>query len=113
MANIGTFTTTPDGGFTGAINTFSLHVKSAQFRVNESQNPNAPDYRIFAGATELGAAWKQVSKDNRDYISVKLDDPSFPDEIKAILVEGDDGYSLVWSRERKVRKPRRARKIEA
>jgi uncharacterized protein (DUF736 family) len=113
MATIGTFTQTQDGGYTGAINTLSLNVKSAQFRRNESENPNAPDYRIFAGATELGAAWKKTSAENREYLSVKLDDPSFPEEIKAILVEGDGVQNLVWSRERKVRKARRPRKAQA
>jgi hypothetical protein len=34
MSTIGTFTKTADG-FTGAINTLSLNVKSAQFRPNE------------------------------------------------------------------------------
>ncbi len=37
-----------------------------------------PDYRILAGATEFGAAWKKTSNEGRDYLSVKLDDPSFP-----------------------------------
>jgi uncharacterized protein (DUF736 family) len=113
MANIGTFTRTPDGGYTGAIATLFLNVKSAQFRANPSENPAAPDYRIFAGHAELGAAWRKTSKENRDYLSVKLDDPSLKSEIKAILIEADEAFNLVWSRERKVRKPRRARKTEA
>lgn len=112
MADIGTFTQTQDGGYTGAIATLFLNVKSAQFRVNASENPAAPDFRIFAGHAELGAAWKH-SKDGRDYLSVKLDDPSLKSEINAILVQGDDdGFKLVWNRQRKVRKPRRARRTE-
>ena len=36
----------------------------------------------------------------RDYLSVKLDDPSFPAPIYASLVkvEGDEGLTLIWSR---------------
>jgi hypothetical protein len=36
----------------------------------------------------------------REYLSVKLDDPSFPAPIFASLVtvEGGDGYALIWSR---------------
>ena len=58
MATIGTFTQTADGGFTGSIKTLTLNVKSAQFRPNGKTTDKAPDYRIFSGQTELGAAWK-------------------------------------------------------
>ncbi|WP_156180163.1 DUF736 family protein, partial [Bradyrhizobium sp. LTSPM299] len=36
----------------------------------------------------------------REYLSVKLDDPSFPAPIYASLVkgEGDEGFILIWSR---------------
>ena len=96
MATIGTFTKTADG-FTGAINTFSLNVRSAQFRPNQKADVSAPDFRIFAGRAELGAAWKKTSAEGRDYLSVKLDDPSFPTAVYASLVVAEEGYSLVWS----------------
>jgi len=51
-------------------------------------------------ATEFGAAWKKVSRENRDYLSVKLDDPSFVAPIYASMVDAEDGYSLIWSRSR-------------
>ena len=50
---------------------------------------------------ELGAGWQKQAKDTeRDYISVKLDDPSFPAPIYATLieVEGQEGVQLIWSR---------------
>ena len=44
----------------------------------------APDYRIWAGAIEFGAAWKKTARDSeREYLSVKLDDLSFPAPIHA------------------------------
>jgi len=45
-------------------------------------------------------AWKKTSNEGRFYVSVKLDDPSFPAPIYATLVEGEeaDSYSLIWSR---------------
>ena len=101
MATIGTFTQNDDGSFTGAINTLSLNVKSAQFRPNEKTRPNSPDFRIFAGKAELGAAWKETSKEGREYLSVSLDDPSFAKKIDAALVDADEGYNLVWSRSRR------------
>ena len=100
MATIGTFTKNENGvGFTGAVKTLTLNVK-AKFVPTEGESERGPDFRIFAGATEFGAAWKKTSKENRDYLSVKLDDPSFPAPIYATLVEveGEQGLQLIWSR---------------
>ncbi len=97
MASIGTFTAQGDG-YTGSIKTLTLNVRTAVLRPNEKSDDRAPDYRIFAGQTEFGAAWKRTSRENRDYLSVKLDDPSFSDPIYASLVEAEDGFSLIWSR---------------
>ena len=97
MATIGTFTAQGDG-YTGSIKTLTLNVKSAQLRPNDKSDEKAPDFRIFAGSTEFGAAWKKTSQQNRNYLSVKLDDPSFPAPIYASLVEVEDGHSLIWSR---------------
>ncbi|ACG77901.1 conserved hypothetical protein [Phenylobacterium zucineum HLK1] len=100
MATIGTFHKQADGSYAGAIKTLSLNVKAAQFRASETDNEKGPDFRIFAGQTEFGAAWKKTSRENRDYLSVKLDDPSFPAPIYASLVDAEDGYALIWSRSR-------------
>lgn len=101
MATIGTFTKQADGSYAGAIKTLTLNVKAAAFRPNEAKaDDKAPDFRIFAGSTEFGAAWKKTSRENRDYLSCKLDDPSFPMPIYASLVDADEGYSLIWSRSR-------------
>lgn len=97
MATIGTFTQQGDG-YTGSIKTLTLNVKAAQLRPNDKTDEKAPDYRIFSGQTEFGAAWKKTSQQNREYLSVKLDDPSFPAPIYASLVEVEGGHSLIWSR---------------
>jgi uncharacterized protein (DUF736 family) len=99
MATIGTFTAS-DNGYTGSIKTLTLNIK-AKFVSTEKDNDKAPDYRIWAGAIEFGAAWKKTARDSdREYLSVKLDDPSFPAPIYASLVkvDGDDGLTLIWSR---------------
>ena len=98
MATIGTFTKSEDGSLSGSIKTLTLNVKTAQFRAVEKDNDKAPDYRIFAGSTEFGTAWKKTSRENNDYLSVRLDDPSFPAPIFANLVDADEAYSLIWSR---------------
>jgi len=106
MATIGTFHKTESGDLTGAIKTLTLNVQKAQFRKSETDNDKAPDFRIFAGQTEFGAAWRKTSRDGgREYLSVKLDDPSFSGPIYASLVDAAEtsdavGYSLIWSRSR-------------
>lgn len=99
MATIGSFTASGNG-FNGTIKTLNLNVK-ATIRAVERASEKGPHYRILAGATvEFGAAWKKTSNEGRDYLSVKLDDPSFPAPIYATLieVEGEEGFSLIWSR---------------
>ncbi|AZO75533.1 DUF736 domain-containing protein [Mesorhizobium sp. M1D.F.Ca.ET.043.01.1.1] len=99
MATIGTFTST-ETGFNGSIRTLALNVKARIARV-ENPSGKGPHFRIYAGNVELGAAWqKRSTESDRDYLSVKLDDPSFPAPIYATLteVEGEDGYQLIWSR---------------
>ncbi|TPK60667.1 DUF736 domain-containing protein [Mesorhizobium sp. B2-4-15] len=99
MATIGVFTSTAKG-FKGSVKTLNLNVKAVDFVPAEGDNEKGPDYRIFAGATEFGAAWKKASREGRDYHSVKLDDPSFPAPIYASLVETETQgeFSLIWSR---------------
>ena len=98
MAHIGTFTAQNDS-FTGTVRTLTLNVK-VKIVPSDKGSENAPDYRIVAGnGLEIGAAWKKVSKADRPYLSVTLDDPSFPATIYARLVEGEDGvHNLIWSR---------------
>ena len=52
-----------------------------------------------ATSHDIGAAWKKTSEAGREYISVTLDDPSFPATVYARLIEGEDGtHDLIWSR---------------
>jgi uncharacterized protein (DUF736 family) len=98
MATIGIFTKSNDG-YTGSVKTLTLNVK-ATLRPADKDSDKYPDYRIFAGAIEFGAAWKKISKAEREYLKVKLDDPSLPAPIFASLVEAEDGesWNLIWSR---------------
>ena len=97
MATIGTFTKSGES-FTGEVKTLSINAKTT-IKPADKASDKAPDYRVFAGAVEMGAAWKKTYNEGRNYLSVKLDDPSFPAPIYATLVEGeDDNHSLIWSR---------------
>jgi len=97
MATIGTFTKTGDS-FTGTVTTLTLDAK-VQVKPAEKSSDKAPDFRIFAGRAEIGAAWKKTSNENRSYLSVRLDDPSLAAPILANLCEMENGeYDLIWSR---------------
>lgn len=100
MATIGTFTSAGNG-FTGAIKTLNLNVKAKIVRT-ERTSDKGPDFRILDSRNvEFGAAWQKTAKETeRDYLSVKLDDPSFPAPIYATLIEmeGEEGLQLIWSR---------------
>ncbi|MDR0780086.1 MAG: DUF736 domain-containing protein [Pseudomonadales bacterium] len=98
MANIGTFTAQNDG-FIGSLRTLTLNVKAKLIPNDKAGKDSAPDFRVLAGNCEIGAAWKKISKTERPYVSVTLDDPSFPATIYARLIEEGEGtYNLIWSR---------------
>ena len=100
MATIGTFKKSGNG-YTGDITTLSVQAKGVRVTAEENRsNDNAPTHRVFVGKAEIGAAWTKRSNEGRDYLSVKLDDPSFTAPIFANLFddEGGETYSLIWSR---------------
>ena len=99
MATIGTFTVNTKREFNGVIKTLTLNTK-ATLRPVDKEGEKSPDFRISAANMDIGAAWKKTSREGRDYISVKLDDPSFPAPIYATLSETDTTgeYALIWSR---------------
>ena len=74
-------------------------------------NDNAPSHRVYVRRAEIGAAWSKRSEEGRDYLSLKLDDPSFNSPIYANLFddEGGEGYTLLWSRPRAQSRTRSSR----
>ncbi|MBV8917777.1 DUF736 domain-containing protein [Bradyrhizobium sp.] len=103
MANIGSFKKVGND-FQGQIITLSLQAKGVRIVAETSRtSENAPSHRIYLGKVEIGAAWPKRSEEGRDYLSLKLDDPSFNAPIYANLFddEGGEGYTLLWSRPRK------------
>ena len=97
MAIIGTFTKQDNNAYQGTIATLSVSAKATITPV-EKTGEQSPDFRVFAGKAEIGAAWKATSKAGNAYISVKLDDPSFPAPIFCRLMDSDKGHSLIWNR---------------
>jgi uncharacterized protein (DUF736 family) len=99
MAQIGIFTRGDDGTFTGTMRTLTINIK-ATIKPVAKDSERGPDYRVIVNGVELGAGWSKVAKDTRaEYVSIKLDDPSFTAAIYASLVHGDNGeHKLIWSR---------------
>jgi len=99
MATIGTFKKTGSNEFTGEIVTLSVQAKGVRIVPDlRATGENAPSHRVLVGRAEIGAAWSKRSNEGRDYLGLKLDDPSFPAPIYASLVESDEGHSLICSR---------------
>nr|WP_172690700.1 DUF736 domain-containing protein [Agrobacterium tumefaciens]ASK41705.1 hypothetical protein [Agrobacterium tumefaciens] len=101
MATIGTFQQSNTNEFSGEIVTLSLQAKKVRIVPDaRASGENTPSHRVFVGRIEIGAAWSKQSNEGRNYLGLKLDDPSFTAPIYANLVEDEDGqnYSLIWSR---------------
>ena len=102
MANIGTFKKSGND-YRGEIVTMSLQKKNVTITAEEpSDNESAPTHRVFVSGADIGAGWAKTSKEGRDYLSIKLDDPSFNAPIFASLFADEDGktFNLIWSRGR-------------
>ena len=101
MATVGTFTKNENGaGFTGAVKTLTSTSRPS------SSPPRAKASAALTSASSQGPpssarpGRRPPARRKREYLSVKLDDPSFPAPIYASLVEGEDGeaHNLIWSR---------------
>ena|SRR5271166_642179 len=99
MAQIGTFTRDESGAYSGTIKTLTISVK-ASIKPCDRDNDKAPDYRVTANGVEFGAGWSRTARETgAEYLSLKLDDPSFTAPVYASLVQGDKGeHKLIWSR---------------
>ena len=101
MATIGTFKKSGSNEFTGQIVTLSVQAKNVRIVPETNRSgENSPSHRVYAGRVEIGAAWAKRSNEGRDYLGLKLDDPSFTAPIFANLFDDEEGegYSLIWSR---------------
>ncbi|MCL8489099.1 MULTISPECIES: DUF736 domain-containing protein [Bradyrhizobium] len=109
MPQIGTFTR-DEAGFIGHLTTLVLNHDVIIIAAEPSDVENAPQYRIrvFDGmnnepGAEIGAGWKRTGEKAGEYIALLIDDPAFPQPIRANLFRDDDAgndWSLHWSRQR-------------
>jgi uncharacterized protein (DUF736 family) len=106
---IGTFTRTRHG-YAGRIQTLTLDAPLTLVPVASRDGENAPDWRVHLGddesGPEVGAGWNENGERAGNYVSLRLDDPTFVQPIRAALFQtGDDAsaWSLRWNRPQKRR----------
>lgn len=91
-------------GYVGEISTLNVQTKNIKIVPEQTRNNEiAPTHRVFLGKSENGAAWTKKSAENKDYLSIKFDDPSLIAPIYADLFDNEDNddFNLAWSRSRK------------
>ena len=86
--------------YIGTIRRLTVNVKARIVANDAKKSEGAPNFRVYAGRAEFGAAWKARTsgEEPREYLSVQLDDPSFPEPIRAALYEEDGAALLIWNR---------------
>ena len=105
MAIIGKFTKQENGSFFGSITTLTISTL-ATFEPAPKKSDKSPDFRVFNHTddytSEIGAAWNKTSREGAQYLSVRLDDPSFAAPINCRLIKtgSESGHSLIWERTR-------------
>ena len=100
MIDIGTFQSDGDG-FTGILTT--LHgTAELMFEPFESNSDRAPDFRITHKGREVGGGWRRQSKNGVPFVSVVINDPSYPCPIRGALFQPrtakSNDWPLVWDR---------------
>ncbi|SCB37715.1 DUF736 domain-containing protein [Rhizobium hainanense] len=98
MATLGKFKK-ENGVYEGAIESITSAPLPARISpVQTKPNSDSPDYRVYRGAAEVGAAWKKKTRAGEHYLVVALDDPAFAQPIQCRLAKSGDEYVLYWTR---------------
>ena len=96
MSVIGTFYL-DKGKIKGSIKTLTMDAR-VEIVPSDLSGENSPQHLVMVGQTQVGAGWNRTSNEGREYISIKLDDPSFSGPIFANLIEKGDLHQLIWAR---------------
>ena len=109
MPQIGEFTR-DETGFIGNLLTLLLVQDIIIVPAEPSDAENAPDYRVHVfdamsneTTAEIGAGWKRTGEKGGEYVALLIDDPTFPQPIRAISRNCDSlrkDWTLHWSRPR-------------
>lgn len=96
MMTIGHFRRDGDG-FTGKLDTFNSDALIT-LTPAEKFSAKAPDFIAWSGERECGAGWR-VNDASGAVLSVKIDDPTWPEPVSGRIMAAEDGVlPLVWFR---------------
>lgn len=111
MTTIGTLTKRVDGPeevLSGAIETLQMQLEIILRPTGAVDDGPHPSYTAYAkapsgGFAEVGAGWcktlKSPDRFGEVFISLTLDDPSFPHPLNvAAFKDGEDSYRITWRR---------------
>lgn len=92
--------------YVGCIYSAGLQLPSVTISPVPAKVGNGPDFVVIADEEtdefEVGAAWQKTSKENKPYLSVKLDGPMLVAPINCVLLQQQNGsYGLIWTRKDK------------
>lgn len=106
---IGSFIRTANG-FEGIIESAVLDIRVSIVPAESGDGDKAPDWRVHRGddgdGPEIGTGWNESGERAGDYVSLRIDDPTFAQPIRAALFHntGDkSAWSLRWNRQPKSR----------
>jgi len=106
MASIGYLTKQDDKTYTGVLTTLSINTKIRMVANGDKKTPKHPDFRILGpNNQEVGAGWKKISLEDKEYIRVSLESPEFgPRRLYANLgraagQDDPDTFAIIWNAE--------------
>lgn len=103
MSTIGKLKTIREGRgeyLIGNIRTLEISLNLKLYPIAEIASADSPSYRVFASGKngeeiEIGAAWKKTMKNpgklGEEFLSVTIDDPSFPRALNVAAFKEPDG----------------------
>ncbi|RIV79896.1 DUF736 family protein [Aurantiacibacter xanthus] len=102
MSVLGTFKPSKTGGWEGNLRTLGINEPLRLVPNDDHSSDNAQAFHVMFGPQRIGDAWEAYTRDERqrDYLRLRIDDPSFARPMIAALFPDDDGKSaqLMWRR---------------
>jgi uncharacterized protein (DUF736 family) len=102
MPVIGALHPNRDGGWTGTVFLMAHDVKIRLVPNDNQIHPKAPAFRIFAGTAELGAVWRETTKEenSQEFLSGTIDFLGLSEPMSLAVFFSEDGMKAraVWKR---------------
>ena len=104
MPSIGHLVKKDSGGFDGKVTTLSFSAPLQIVPVKEKAKENHPDFIVYSGRVEVGAAWNRIGRESGEpYISVSLAAVEFGQRTLYCTLTPDktqddpNVYALIWN----------------